>query len=189
MRSSRLHALAPVLLLVLAAVLIAPGAVRAEEPAAAANDHQLDASTAFDRIKTLAGTWDAALPVPGAEAMTSTHEFRVSAAGTVVMEIMGPGSDHEMINMYHVDGDELLLTHYCAGGNQPTMRLDRATSDADHYVFAFTGGTNLDPATDGHIHGGELTFTGDGTLDSTWIGWSGGKQADTMTFQLTKAGS
>ena len=57
------------------------------------------------------------------------HEFKTSAAGTVVMETMNPGTGHEMINMYHVDGDDLLLTHYCAGNNQPRMRLNREAID------------------------------------------------------------
>ena len=41
-------------------------------------------------------------------------EFRVTSAGSVVQETMFPGSDHEMVNMYSVDGDKLLMTHYCA---------------------------------------------------------------------------
>ena len=35
-----------------------------------------------------------------------------------------------MINMYHMDGDDLVLTHYCAGGNQPTMKLNTENSSA-----------------------------------------------------------
>lgn len=39
---------------------------------------------------------------------------------------MQPGTDHEMINMDHLDCEDLVLTRYRAGGNQPRMRLDRA---------------------------------------------------------------
>ncbi len=47
-----------------------------------------------------------------------------TADGTVVMETMDSGNpDHEMINMYHLGGNEFVLTHYCAGNNQPIMRL------------------------------------------------------------------
>ncbi len=99
-----------------------------------------------------------------------THEIVVSAAGTVVMETMQPGTDHEMINMYHLDGDELVLTHYCAGGNQPRMRLDRAVSSAERLVFEFAGGTNLDPAVDEHIHEAEVAITGKDRIDSRWSG-------------------
>ena len=96
------------------------------------------------------------------------HDFRVSAAGTVVMETMGPGTKHEMINMYHLDGDDLVLTHYCAGGNQPTMKLNRERSTVAKLVFDFTGGTNLDPAVDEHIHSAELKLTDPKHLESIW---------------------
>ncbi len=35
---------------------------------------------------------------------------------------MYPGMEHEMTNMYTLDGNTLVMTHYCAGGNQPRMR-------------------------------------------------------------------
>ncbi len=115
------------------------------------------------------------------------HEIQVSAAGTVVMETMNPGTEHEMINMYHLDNDDLVLTHYCAGGNQPTMRLDRDASTAERLVFDFTGGTNLDPATDHFIHDMELGIHADGKVESTWNSWGDGAKAATMVFHLTRA--
>jgi hypothetical protein len=116
-----------------------------------------------------------------------THEIEVSAAGTVVMETMGPGTEHEMINMYHLDGEELVLTHYCAGGNQPTMRLDRDASTADKLIFDFTGGTNLDPATDHHIHAAEINIPADGKMVSVWKSWGDGEPTATMTFHLARS--
>lgn len=160
-------------------------------PAAAG---EIEAQAAFDQLKSLAGTWSGSMAGEGAEAeaeaeeaMTPVHEFRVSAAGTVVMETMGPGTDHEMINMYHLDGDELQLTHYCAAGNQPTMRLDRENSTADSLAFAFTGGSNLDPAVDQHIHSARITWAEDDRLESVWTGWAGGEQAGVMTFDLERS--
>lgn len=154
----------------------------------------VEAQTAFDRLKTLAGSWHGtpegqgeAAEAEAEDAGEVIHEFRVSAAGTVVMETMNPGTDHEMINMYHVDGDDLLVTHYCAGGNQPQMRLDREKSTAEKLVFDFAGGTNLDPAVDGHIHAAKLTFADGDRLDSEWISHHEGKQAGKMTFHLMRA--
>ena len=49
--------------------------------------------------------------------------FHVTAANSVVIETMFPGSDHEMVNTYHIDGDNLVMTHYCAMGNQPHLKL------------------------------------------------------------------
>ena len=150
----------------------------------------IDAQAAFDELRSLAGTWRGTPEGEGEEAEAEAkkvdeviHEFRVSAAGTVVMETMGPGTEHEMINMYHLDGKELVLTHYCAGGNQPTMKL--AGSKDGKMSFEFSGGTNLDPAKDPHIHSGGLAIDGD-TIHSSWVGWQDGKEASTMTFVLSR---
>jgi len=154
----------------------------------------VDASAVFEQLKKLEGTWSGTPEGEGEEAAAeaarqsrAVHLFEVSAAGTVVMETMAPGSDHEMINMYHLDGEDLVLTHYCAGGNQPRMRLDRETSTAANLVFEFAGGTNLDTAVDAHIHSANMKMLDDGGLDSIWHSWSGGQQAGTMAFRLTRS--
>ncbi len=161
-------------LLVLALVAVVP--CRAEVAAA----------DAFNRLKGLAGTWKGqgeGGPAP-AEVV---HEFRVSAVGSVVMETMFPGTGEEMINMYHLDGEELVVTHYCAAGNQPQMKLDRAASSADHLLFAYTGGMNHDPATDQHIHEAELTFLPEGGLESCWTSYQAGQPYATMKFHLARS--
>ena len=155
---------------------------------------EVTAADAFDTLKGMAGTWRGTPEGSGAEAAAEAeavgevvHEIEVSAAGTVVMETMGPGTDHEMINMYHLDGEDLLLTHYCAGGNQPRMRLDRDGSTARRLVFDFDGGTNLDPATDHYIRSAEITLSEDGKLVSAWTSWGGGGPAGGMTFRLARS--
>ena len=154
---------------------------------------ELTAETVFEQLKSMSGTWSGPMAGEGdeaekeaTEAMEAVHEFQVSAAGTVVMETMGPGSEHEMINMYHLDGEELVLTHYCAGGNQPTMRLDRGASTEGKLVFAFTGGTNLDPAVDTHIHSAELRIADSDHVESIWTAYKDGAEAGVMTFQLAR---
>ena len=154
----------------------------------------LTAQQVFDDLKGLAGTWEGESEGSGEEAEAEaeaagmvTHEIQISAAGTVVMETMGPGTDHEMINMYHLDGDDLLLTHYCAGGNQPQMRLNKSESSADQLVFDFAGGTNLEPQVDNHIHSARIELVDGNHMESVWKAYSGGEEVATMTFHLARA--
>jgi hypothetical protein len=167
-------------------LLIAVAAATSVVPAAG-----LDAADVMTRLKQLAGTWsgppEGEGEAEGSDLGEVVHEFRVSANGTVVMETMRPGTDHEMINMYHLDGDDLLLTHYCAGGNQPRMRLVRERSTAQRLVFDFVDGTNLDPGVDAHIHAAEILFEQDGRVISRWMGWQGGEEAGRMSFALSRA--
>jgi hypothetical protein len=63
-----------------------------------------------------------------------------------LVERLFPGAPQEMTTVYHREGADLALTHYCAGGNQPRMRARAPAADANVLEFAFDGGTNLDPA-------------------------------------------
>ena len=154
---------------------------------------ELTAQTVFDQLKSLEGTWEGTYEGEGGPAEAeaevagqAVHEIQVSAAGTVIMETMGPGTEHEMINMYHLDGEDLRLTHYCAGGNQPQMRLNLGNSTAQNLIFDFVGGTNMDPAVDHHIHAAEIRVVDSDHLESIWQSWGDGKQQATMTFHLAR---
>jgi len=168
---------------VLAAGAVAGTVQAGETPAEGA------APAAFEQLKALDGTWEGEAQLEGSEpeAETTTHTFRVSSAGSVVMETMAPGTEHEMINMYHLDGDDLVVTHYCASGNQPRMRLAEVTDDGRTLRFAFDGGSNLDPATDGHIHEASLTLVDGDTVEESWVSYHEGEPAGTMRFRLERS--
>jgi hypothetical protein len=163
--------------------------VYAGDEAAGDEAAAVDARAAFDMLKSLAGEWTVGVPAEEAETAgeTAPHTFHRSANDSVVMETMFAGTEHEMINMYHLDGQDLVLTHYCAGGNQPHLKLDQAASTAKELHFAFDGGTNFDPAKDGHIHAGGITFVDDDHIVSTWIPYYEGEQAGVTELKLARA--
>ena len=152
---------------------------------------EMSPADVFGKLQSMEGTWIVrGEPVGGEqeapEEGQGSFEFRNSANDSAVMEIMHPGTQMEMINMYHMDGDDLMVTHYCAGGNQPVMRLDTAALAEGRIEFAFEGGTNLDPAVDQHIHSMSIEFNDDGSVASSWSGWSGGEPAGVMRFDLSR---
>ena len=156
-------------------------AVAAAALAGTASAQAVDGKAAFDRLKTLAGTWEG----QAGHGQAATVTYRVASGGSVVEETLFPGTPHEMISMYHVVEGELVLTHYCAMANQPRMRLDRKASTPDRLVFAFDGGTNFDPAKDTHVHSGVVEWRGD-TLHNTWAVYARGKETGQNTFVLTR---
>jgi hypothetical protein len=112
--------------------------------------------------------------------------YRLTGAGSALVETDFPESNHEMVSVYHLDGDELRLTHYCAAGNQPRLKLDRTNSTPTRFVFVFDGGTNMDPAKDMHIHGMTLSFEKEGEVEAAWEAHNEGKSAGLTKFHLSR---
>ena len=142
---------------------------------------QIDHRAAFEQLKALEGRWEGSRTAAGG---VTRLNYRVASNGSVVMEILNEAGADEMINMYHLVGGELRATHYCAGGNQPHLRLTRATGGGLH--FALSGGEGFDPARDGHIHEVGITFRDDGRLDSRWVWYEGGRPDHDNTFTVRR---
>jgi hypothetical protein len=127
----------------------------------------------LEKLKKLAGTWVAA-DKDGKPTDKVVSVVRVTAGGSVVEETLFPGSPMEMVSLYHRDGADLVMTHYCMLGNQPRMKAD-PKSPANQLHFEFAGGTNLDPAHDKHMHEGTLTIIDDDHIEWCGVAWEGGK--------------
>ena len=136
----------------------------------------------LERMKKLAGTWVAA-DKDGKPTDKIVSVVKVTAAGSAVHETLFPGSPMEMISVYHRDGADLVMTHYCALGNQPRMKAD-PKSPANQLRFQFAGGTNLDPARDKHMHEGTITFVDDDHIEWSGVCWEGGKPAKGQQCQM-----
>ncbi|HEX7183184.1 MAG TPA: hypothetical protein VF756_15190 [Thermoanaerobaculia bacterium] len=165
--------------LLLALALLAPAGARAGEAPA-----KVDAKSAFETLKGLAGEWKGTIMEENGDPGAETYE--VTAGGNLVLERMFPGTEHEMINAYYLQGDELRVVHYCMVGNRPEMKLDPASSKPGDLVFVFAGGTGFDAAKDNHVHAGRLVLAGD-RLTSQWTFYNGGKETGSAKFLLKRA--
>jgi hypothetical protein len=110
-----------------------------------------NAAAAFERMKGLVGTWEAV----AADGRKATVRYELVAAGSALLERyldpkMPAGS--EMITLYHLDGERLLLTHYCVAKNQPRMRLTHYDPAKGELSFDFLEATNLPDPNAGHMH-------------------------------------
>jgi hypothetical protein len=90
-----------------------------------------------------------------------------------------------MITMYHLDRGRLVLTHYCAMGNQPRMELDPGSS-AGRLVFSFAGGSNLDAGQDVHMHQGRVSLVAPERLENEWDVFRGAEKIDSKKFFLER---
>lgn len=142
------------------------------------------AATAFERLKALSGDWidtDGTFGKKGEVAVT----YRISGGGTAVVETLFAGQPHQMTTIYHKEGSDIVLTHYCSAGNQPRMRAKTVAGNV--LEFDFDGGTNLDPSRDGHMHSGRIEWIGADQIRAQWSGWQGGKpSAHNPLFKLAR---
>jgi len=105
-----------------------------------------DAQKSFDQMKTLTGNWEGPVTVvPPQPDMSSDKPIHVSlrttSRGNALMHEMQEAGTSEdptrydhPVTMFYLDGDRLLLTHYCDAGNRPRMT---AKSSADGKTIEF----------------------------------------------------
>jgi hypothetical protein len=131
---------------------------------------QTDSQKAFAAIKKMPGTWEGT----GRDGHPLQVTFKVVSGGSAVMsEILG---DHEMVSMFSLDGaDKLLLTHYCAVGNQPRMQAN-VSPDGRIITFNFVNATNLESPGAGHMQRMVLTLLDDNHHTEDWTFIDHGKE-------------
>lgn len=111
--------------------------------------------------------------------------YKVTSAGSAVVETLFPGTDHEMITVIHPDGDSLLLTHYCSHGNQPQMRAKPKAGDT-RIAFDFVKATNLKSDKDSYMRSVTYTIADKDTLKAEWTNYNEGKEAGKVAFELKR---
>jgi len=137
----------------------------------------------FDKLKSLVGVWEG----KDKEGNPVTVSYKLVSAGTSLMETMDMAEHKEsMVTMYHVDGDKLMLTHYCSVGNQPRMRAERIGDKDSNIAFSFIDGTNISSAADARMHKLVLTFVDNDHLTHEWTMRKDGKDTPPVTFQLQR---
>ena len=103
------------------------------------------ANTSFEQLKSLDGSWEG----KGSNGEPVQVLYRVTSNGSALMsEIKGK---EDMISMFNLDGERLLMTHYCAVGNQPRM-VASPSPDGKTITFHFLDATNLATPDAGHMN-------------------------------------
>ena len=127
------------------------------------------AQTSFDELKSLNGTWEGKT----SKGQTTQVIYRVTSNGSALMsEIKGK---EDMISMFNLDGDRVVLTHYCAAGNQPRM-VASGSPDGKTITFDFLDVTNLATPDAGHMTRMVLSMPDANHHTEEWIYSDHGKE-------------
>lgn len=137
--------------------------------AAATAVAQTDAQKGFAAIKTLPGTWEGNTPM-GQTQIT----FKVTAGGAAVMsEILN--EKENMVTMFNLDGARLVMTHYCAAGNEPRMQA-AVSPDGKIITFNFVDAMNLASPDAPHMQKLVLNLVDENHHTEEWTFSANGKE-------------
>jgi hypothetical protein len=140
---------------------------------------QSDAQKVLDRFKAMVGTWEGKSP----KGQTSEVKYQLVAGGTAVM-----GESHmiddDMTSMFYVDGERLMMTHFCPSGNQPRMQAT-ISPDLKTVSFEFVDATNLAGPQAGHMHRAVYVFSDAGHYSEEWTWKKEGKDAK-FQYEMTR---
>ena len=117
----------------------------------------------FEQLKTLVGEWEGTNTSGPVKAT-----YTVVAGGSALMERLQSANEPEMITMYSLDGDHIVITHYCSTGNQPQMATDSMTGKAEKYTFSLVRVTGMKSKDEGHMVGLVLTLSDKDHLTQEW---------------------
>lgn len=179
---------------VLAAVSMSPMAfAQTEAPEPMAHSEMqtpapTEAQKAFDKLKTLTGSWEGHLnvvpPVPGVDGKVAQVAFRVASRGhTLMHDLKLEGVPDNPLTMLVVDADRLLLTHYCDADNRPRM-IGKPSPDGKTVEFDFLDiSGNVEH---GHMHHAVFTFVDENHHTEDWTFMMPGDKPMRAHFDLQR---
>lgn len=135
-----------------------------------------NAAATFEKMKTLAGNWEV-----NWEGKTQPATLSVISAGSALMQ---NDKTENMVTMFHMDGDRLMLTHYCAAKNQPRL-VGRIQPDGSVH-FDFLDVTNLPDKNAGHMRRMILTMKDADHFSEQWFFYQDGKESKGETFEYVR---
>lgn len=132
---------------------------------ALALDQQQTIPAAFAPLKFLVGEWKAA----GPDGKVMNASYRFTSGDSSLSETLTPEDKPAMTTMYTVNGNSLMLTHYCSLNNQPRMKAAEYKDGDKTLTFSFVDATNLKRPTDPHMHKVTFAFQDQNHFIQTWV--------------------
>ena len=140
-------------------------------------------SAEFERLKGLAGTWQGRAAMQGKKEAVRVV-YRVTSAGSTVVETMFPGTPNEMVSVYHDQDGKPGMTHYCAMKNRPNLVMHASSDNSIH--FRFTDSASVNPEKDAHMHELTIHFINENTIAQDWVMYRGGKAVEATSIELER---
>jgi len=116
-------------------------------------------AAALAQLRGLAGEWEGSLEWTGARTATgkvNATYYETGNGSAVVENLAMDGTVPSMTSVYHLDGADLRMTHYCAAQNQPRLKARQIDVAKGILDFEFVDATNLRSPDAPHVYGLEM---------------------------------
>ena len=136
---------------------------------------QTESSKALGQIKALIGNWSGTFQWTGGrnDSGPMNATYYVTGNGSAVVENLIIESTPVMTSVYHLDGRDLRMTHFCGAQNQPRLKARRIDLDHGAIDFEFVDARNLRSPDAPHVHGLEIRLLDANHLSLTFLFQSG----------------
>ena len=91
-----------------------------------------------------------------------------------------------MLTIVHLDGERLMLTHYCAAKNQPRLLATTISPDGKTFEFTFLDATNLPSRDKGHMDKAVYRFIDENHFTTKWTWYENGQEKWLEEIQLER---
>ena len=148
------------------------------------------AAAAIARLATLTGEWEGSFEWTGGRSSRGAMSARyfTTGNGSAVVETLTMDGVPMMTTVYHADGPDLRMTHYCAARNQPRLKASKIDLAGGAIDFAFVDATNLSAPDAPHVTGLEVRFDDQDHMTLTFLFEGGGKPArERISLQRARA--
>ncbi|GMQ81873.1 MAG: hypothetical protein BMS9Abin05_1310 [Rhodothermia bacterium] len=119
------------------------------------------------------------------ERFNSDVTYELVSGGQAVVESRVPKGEPSMVSIFHLDNDELMMTHYCSVGNQPRMKAILTAPGI--FEFSMIDATGLESESEGHMHGLRFDFEDPSHLRHLWT-WRENGENLPAAFSLERVG-
>jgi|SRR6516162_3852812 hypothetical protein len=151
---------------------------------------QTASSSALGQIKALTGNWNGTFRWTGGrhDSGSMNASYYVTGNGSAVVENLMNESTPVMTSVYHLDGPDLRMTHFCGAQNQPRLKARRIDLDHGAIDFEFVDATNLRSPDAPHVHGLEIRLIDPNHLTLTFLFQSGSVESrEEINLKRTEA--
>lgn len=119
---------------------------------------------AFERLKSLSGTWRYV-------EREDVVRYYLTGNGSAVVEVF-----KNMSSVYHMDGEDLMVTHYCGANNQPRMKAVDYDPESGRLKFDFVDVTNVADPEEYYTREVEILFGDADHLEVRFNGLEAGEE-------------